>query len=136
MGLLDYVKLGSLGFKPSEIKDIVDKGIPTDQIIGLAESGYTVADVNELISLSGSEVLIQPGNEELHKTVEPQSSPDNEGEEAADYKAQLEAQAKEADELKKKLQALQMQNASRNLGSGQPEKTSREQFQEALRQLY
>ena len=136
MGLADYIKLGSYGFKPSEIRSFKEKGIPSDQVIRLAENGYSVADVNELITLAGNDGSLQPGNEEHDNPAGPQNSPENEGAKAeSDYKKQLEEMTRKNDELEKKLAAAQQANSSRNPGPAEV-KTARETMQEAFRALY
>ena len=137
MGLADFIKLGSMGFKPSEIKGFKEQGIPTEQVVKLAENGYSVAEINELITLSGTDEQLQPGNGEQTPSAGPQVTPDNEGAKAEQqYKEQLEEMQKAKDELEKKLAAAQQANSSRNLASAANMKTPREQVQEAFRGLY
>lgn len=144
MGLADYIKLGSLGFKPSEIKEFTkNQNITMSEIISLAESGYSAADINELISLNGAGESDTAGTQGADDRLGLNDPPEIDGARAsADYKEQLEAaqkeaaqKEKEAEELKAKLLAAQQLNASRNLG-GEPAKTNREQVQEAFRGLY
>ena len=64
MKIADMIKLGVKGFKPSDIKTINESGIDTESIINLAENGYSVTDVSELISLAQTSAeSLQPGNE-------------------------------------------------------------------------
>lgn len=137
MGIADLIKLGAHGFKPSEIKEFKEKGISSEEVIRLSENGYTAADINELITLSGEGVSVQPGNEGAQNPPGPAEEPGNEGaEDKPDYKAQAEAAAREAEELKKKLAEAQARNSARDLSGGAPVKTAREQVQEAFRQIY
>lgn len=137
MGLADYIKLGGYGYKLSEIKDLTQKGIDTSEVLRLAENGYSAADVSELITLAGAGEQVQPGNDGHNDQPGPTDPQENKGAAAeSEYKAQIEAQAKEIEELKKKQAEIQMQNSSRNLAGAADLKTPREQFQEALRGLY
>lgn len=133
MKLTDMIKLGSKGFKPADIKSLGESGIETDEIIKLAENGYSVADINELISLAGSEESLQPGNNEH---VDPDGLQDHSGNEGEKSKSDnTEALKNEVEELKKKLASIQDQNASRNLGGSDPE-DPRKEVQNIFRQIY
>lgn len=137
MGLADLIKLGGYGYKLSEIKDLTQKGIETSEVLRLAENGYSAADVSELITLAGTGEKVQPGNNGQSDQSGPTDPQENKGAAVeSEYKAQIEAQAKEIEELKKKQAEIQMQNSSRNLAGAADLKTPREQFQEALRGLY
>lgn len=137
MGLADLIKLGAHGFKPAEIKAFKEKGISTDEVIRLSENGYSAADINELITLSGEGEQVQPGNEGEEKPQGPADASGNEGEkDKPDYKKEAEESQKEAEELKKKLADLQAKNSVRDLSGGASAKTAREQVQEAFRTLY
>ena len=136
MGLADFIKLGSMGFKPSEIRELNKQGISTNEVAQLAENGYSVAEINELISLSGTDEKTTAGIQGADEQSGPIVPPANDGEKAsADYKEALDAAQKEAEELKKKLLIAQEQNSRRNLGSVE-QTTNREKVQEAFRGLY
>lgn len=137
MGLADMIKLGGYGYKLSEIKELKEKGIETNEILRLAENGYSAADVSELITLAGAGEQVQPGNKGLKDSSGPVNPPENEGAAAeSEYKAQLEAQAKELEDLKKKLTISQQQNSQKNLGTSGDIKTPRELVQQAFREIY
>ena len=137
MGLADYIKLGAHGFKPAEIRQFKEAGVSMDEVIRLSENGYSAADINELITLSGEGEQVQPGHEGEEKPHGPADASGHEGEEdKPDYKKEAEASQKEAEELKKKLADLQAKNSVRDLSGGATVKTAREQVQEAFRTLY
>lgn len=137
MGLADLIKLGAHGFKPAEIKQFKEKGISTDEVIRLSENGYSAADINELITLSGEGEQVQPGHDGQTSQQGPAGDPGNDGEEdKPDYKKEAEEAQKEAEELKKKLAEAQAKNSVRDLSGGAQPKSAREQVQEAFRTLY
>ena len=134
MELLNMVKLGTMGFKPADIKKFDASGIESEQIIELAKNGYKAEDVDELIKLATEQPAPKPEDK-------PDEKPDNPSETAGDN-TQLDDIQKELEETKKKLaeqtEALkkaQSKNASQNLGAGQ-QKSATELVKESLRTLY
>lgn len=135
MKLTDMIKLGMKGFKPAEIKQLNSSGIASDEIIKLAENGYTLTEINELITLSGDEKEVQPGNEGEQETHGPEQTAGNEGEQHYDYIEKINSQEKEISELRKTLEAVQNKNASSNLGKEDP-KDPRKELQEIFKSIY
>lgn len=136
MKLADMIKLGMNGFKPADIKQLTGSGVSTDEIISLAKNGYSVSDINELISLSGNPEEVQPGNNEPPEPQGPADLSGNEGAKVeADYIEKINAQEQELAKLKSTLEAVQNQNAARNLGSAGPE-DPREQLQAIFKGIY
>ena len=135
MKLTEMIKLGSRGFKPSDIKELEQAGVQTDDVINLAENGYSAADIKELITLAGSEEKVQPGNEEHGDDPGPDQSSGHEGDDKVDYKAEFEKQKAELDELKQTISTIQLDNSHKNLGSGEPD-DPRKTIQEAFKNLY
>lgn len=137
MKLTDMIKLGVKGFKPSDIKQINESGIPTDEVIKLAESGYSISDVNELISLADKETGVQPGNNDAPDQHEPaDETSGNKGDDAGiENNRKLEAQEAEIEKLKAQLQNAQQKNTTQNLGPAKPV-TNEAKVQELFRQLY
>lgn len=135
MKLTEMIKLGSKGFKPSDIKELEQSGVQTDDVINLAENGYSATDIKELITLAGSEEKVQPGNEEKDDP-----GPDPSGHEGAkdeiDYKSEFEKQKAELDKLKQTISTIQLDNSHKNLGSGEPDDDPRKTIQEAFKNLY
>ena len=136
MKLTESIKLATMGFKPADIKRFGESEISTDEIIKLAESGYTVKEVNELITLTKEQnSVVQP--ETTVPTHEPESAPAPEGDHAAiDYKEQFETKSKELEEMKKQISGLQAELIHKDLSGGAQVPTPRQQFQEALKGLY
>ena len=135
MKLTDMIKLGIKGFKPSDIKQINESGMPTDEVIKLAESGYSVSEVNELISLADKEPEVQPGNNEQNKpSGSVADSSGNEGEEAKNDK-KLQEQESEIEKLKQQLAMAQQANTQRNLGPADPQ-SAEDKVKEIFKQLY
>ena len=135
MKLTDMIKLGIKGFKPSDIKQINESGMPTDEVIKLAESGYSVSEVNELISLADKEPEVQPGNNEQNEPSGPVAdSSGNEGEEAKNDK-KLQEQESEIEKLKQQLAMAQQANTQRNLGPADPQ-SAEDKVKEIFKQLY
>lgn len=130
MELLNAIKLGTMGFKPSDIKQFNESGIDSEQVIELAKAGYKAEDVSELIKLASMEPKPEP-------PTPPATLPDDAGKEAGETKAQedIDKLRKELEEEKAKLVTLQKQNAQKNLGPDKTE-TPRQTFQNALRSLY
>lgn len=130
MELLNAIKLGTMGFKPSEIKQFGESGIDSEQVIELAKAGYKAEDVSELIKLASTEPKPEP-------PTPPATLPDDAGKEAGESKAQedIDKLRKELEEEKKKVSDLQKQNAQKNLGPDKSE-TPRQTFQNALKNLY
>ena len=136
MKLTDMIRLGVKGFKPAEIKQLNGSGIETDEIIKLAENGYSLADINELITLSGDEKKVQPGNEgDKQDAHGPEQNAGHEGDKQDDYIEKINSQEKEIAELKKTLQEVQNKNASSNLGPAD-QKDPRKELQEIFKSIY
>ena len=130
MELLNAIKLGTMGYKPAEIKQFAESGIDSEQVIELAKAGYKAEDVSELIKLASTEPKPEP-------PTPPATLPDDAGKEAGEPKAQedIDKLRKELEEEKAKVVTLQKQNAQKNLGPDKIE-TPRQTFQNALRSLY
>ena len=132
MGLLTNIKLGTMGFKPDEIKKFADAGIDGESVIELAKNGYSVSDVDELIRLSSDDAgKSQPDNQE--NKPKPDGPSDN-GDDASDDKSSDEIE-KLKTELKKTQELLskaQSDNASKNLGSGD-EKSNRDKVRDIFK---
>ena len=134
MELLNMVKLGTMGFKPADIKAINASGIESDQIIELAKAGYQATDVNELIKLAQEEPKPQPEEK-------PDEKPDNPSETAGadnkldDIQKKLEETEKKLAEQTEALKKAQSKNASQNLGAGN-QKSAQDLVRESLRTLY
>ena len=135
MKIAEMIKLGVKGFKPSDIKQINESGIATDEIISLAENGYSASDVNELITLARESGAVQPGNDEPKAAQEPAQLSGHEGEQAAYDNEELKAKDAEIEKLKKTLEAVQNQNSSRNLGPAE-QKDPREGIREIFKGIY
>ena len=134
MKLTDMIKMGMKGFKPSDIKQINESGIPTEEVIKLAENGYSVSEVNELISMADKEPEVQPGNSEQNNASGPvPESSGTEGEKASEDIVQ--EKESEIENLKKQLQAAQLQNTQRNLGPADPQ-SAEDKVKEIFKQLY
>ena len=133
MELLNMVKLGTMGYKPADIKEINASGIDSEQIIELAKAGYKATDVSELIKLAQEEPKPKPEEK-------PDEKPDNPSETAGadsepDNKQKLEDALKQLEEQKAIISKLQSKNASKDLG--QPETAKPEDvFRNALREVY
>ena len=135
MTIAEMIKLGVKGFKPSDIREINESGIPTDQIIDLAKNGYSTADVKELITLAGESGQSQPGNEEHSEPSGPVVPPENKGAEQDDYKIKYEQQAAEMEKLNSALKEVQNQFASQNLGT-EVQEDPRQKLQEIFKSIY
>ena len=131
MELVNMLKLGTMGFKPADIKQINAAGIETDQIVELAKSGYAVSDVNELIKLAQEPGQTPPEETPKAQPEKPTETPPEKSEQD-DKIAKLEKALEEANSTIKK---IQFDNASKDLGAGNT-KSPRELVQESLRQLY
>ena len=135
MKLTDMIKLGIKGFKPSDIKQINESGMPTDEVIKLAESGYSVSEVNELISLADKEPEVQPGNEEQNNASGPVQGTAQEPKVQEPSEDIVQEKESEIENLKKQLQAAQLQNTQRNLGPADPQ-SAEDKVKEIFKQLY
>ena len=137
MTIAEMIKLGVKGFKPSEIRSINDAGIATNEIISLAENGYSVNDVNELITLAQESRVLQPGNDEPKAAQEPAqlSGSEGENEKTAYYNEEIKAKNAEIEKLKATLATVQNQNSTRNLGPTEP-KDPRKEIQEIFKGIY
>lgn len=135
MKIAEMIKLGVHGFKPSDIKQINGSGIATDEIISLAENGYSVSDVNELITLAQESGAVQPGNDEPKAAQEPAQLSGNEGEKAVYNNEEIKAKDAEIEKLKATLALVQNQNSTRNLGPTEP-KDPRKEIQEIFKGIY
>lgn len=136
MNLPNTIKLATMGFKPQDIKKFNESQISDDEIIKLAENGYSVKDVDELIASAQKEAETVQPEATAPTDQEPDSAPDPQGDPASiDYKEKFEAQEEELKKLKQTISTLQNQLTHKNLGSASQE-TPRQKFQEALKGLY
>ena len=136
MNLPNTIKLATMGFKPYDIKRFSESQISDDEIIKLAENGYSVKDVDELIASAQDKTEPVQPEATVPTEQEPAGAQDPQGDGASvDYKEKFEAQAKEMDELKKTVDSLRAQLTHKNLGPATQE-TPRQKFQEALKGLY
>lgn len=133
MELLNMVKLGTMGFKPADIKQLGASGIDSEQIIELAKAGYQVTDVNELIKLATDAPKPKP---EEKPAAEPEKPAETAGaKDELDDKQKLEDALAQLEEQKAIISKLQSKNASKDLG--QPEtKKPEDVFRNALREVY
>ena len=115
MKLSEMIKLGLNGLKPSDIKEINEAGISTDDAINLTKNGYSIADMKELITLAGTEEKVQPGNEVTMEQHGPAVPTEHEGDNGNDDI--LKAQESEIEKLKTALKQMQEQNTTRDLGT-------------------
>lgn len=133
MELLDTVKLGTMGFKPEDIKRIKSSGIETNQIIELAKNGYSAKDVDELIALTQENAGgVQPGNNEEH---EPEPQGIDGANDKIDYKEELAKRDQELKDLKDKIEKIREDNIHKDYGANGPT-DPRQAVREALLHLY
>lgn len=130
MNLAEMIKLGSVGYKPADIKRFNESKIDSKDLIELAKNGYSVSDVDELIKSAQEAEQVQP---ETDNQVVP-AQDEKPGEEANENK-ELTSLKQELDETKKKLEKLQSQNAFQNLGPVD-DTSNEDKFKDALRNLY
>lgn len=131
MELVNMLKLGTMGFKPADIKQINAAGIETDQIVELAKSGYAASDVNELIKLAQEPSQTPPEKKEPEAPPEkPEAKPEND-----ELNNKITELTKQLEEAQSTIKKIQSDNASKDLGAGN-QKTARELVQESLRNLY
>lgn len=132
MELVNMIKLGTMGYKPADIKQINASGIDSEQIIELAKSGYAASDVNELIKLAQEPTQTPPENKKEPEAPPEKPEANPEIQELNNKIKELTGQLEEAQTTIKKIQS---DNANINLGSGN-QKSARELVQESLRNLY
>ena len=136
MKFAEMIKLGIKGFKPSDIKQINEAGINTDDVIKLAENGYSMTDVSELIALAGTQETVQPGNNEENKqsgqSAVSQETKVNASENTEELLKQKDQQLTE---MKKTLEKLQNQNAQKQLAEGS-QKDPRKELQDIFKSIY
>lgn len=133
MELLNMVKLGTMGFKPADIKQLNASGIESEQIIELAKAGYQVTDVNELIKLAQEEPKPKP---EEKPAAEPEKPAETAGaKDELDDKQKLEDALAQLEEQKAIISKLQSKNASKDLGQPETQKPE-DVFRNALREVY
>ena len=129
------LKLGSMGFKPDDIKKIKSSGIDSDSIIELAKNGYTAKDVDELIALTKEDAgTTADGTKPEPKT--PDDGSDGDGDkDKLDYKEELEKRDKTIEEMKSQILGLQDKLAGKKLADTDTS-GSRDQVKEAFKNLY
>ena len=137
MDLLNAIKLGSMGYKPNEIKKIKESGIDSKEIIKLAENGYTAADVDELIKLTSDDKAdaLQPGNEE-NKVPDKTPGTDGDKSEFNINKEEMQAKDKEIEDLKKQVANLQEAFSRKDRSGEMDHQTNRDQVREIFRTIY
>lgn len=132
MELLNMVKLGTMGFKPADIKQLNASGIESEQIIELAKAGYQVTDVNELIKLAQEDPKPKPEDKPDEK---PDNPPETAGAENKPDNKALEDALRQLEEQKAIITKLQEKNAQKDLGTPQTT-TPADAFRNALREVY
>lgn len=136
MEILNAIKLGTMGYKPEEIKRIKESGIETKEIIKLAENGYTAADVDELIKLTKDEAdVLQPGDKESNV---PDNIPGNDGakSEFNINNEEMQAKEKEIEDLKKQVADLQEAFSRRDRSNEMNMTSNRDQVREIFKTIY
>lgn len=135
MEILNAIKLGTMGYKPDEIKRIKESGIETKEIIKLAENGYTAADVDELIKLTTDDAaVLQPGDKEPNV---PDNAPGNDGAKSEfNIEEELQKKDQEIENLKKTVANLQEAFSHRDRSAEMNMMTNREQVQEIFKNIY
>ena len=127
MGITDFIKLGMLGIKPAEIKELKEE-LTMEQIIGLAEKGYTPADMAALAELAKDTTEGNP-------SPDPEPKPETKDE----IPKQSDDKKEENQELLKAQQQilkLQSQLAGKDLSGGKTELSNREKVKEIFRNIY
>ena len=109
--------------------------ITVKNFVKLAESGYSVSEVNELISLAYNEPEVQPGNEEQNNASGPVQGTAQEPKVHEPSEDIVQEKESEIENLKKQLQAAQLQNTQRNLGPADPQ-CAEDKVKEIFKQLY
>lgn len=136
MKFAEMIKLGMKGFKPSDIKQINEAGIATDDVIKLAESGYSMTDVNELIALAGTQETVQPGNNEENKQEGlPAVSQDTKVNAGEDTDELLKQKDQQLEEQRKLIEKLQNNNSQKQLADT-PKKDQQEELRNIFRSIY
>lgn len=121
MGLtLNTLKLAMKGFKPADIRRITEAGIDSDTIITLSDQGYSVKDVDELITLASEEPKTTAGGngQENNEPGKPDDTTPEQDE--VNYKEENEKLKKALADAQETVKKIQDKNASQNLGSDQP----------------
>ena len=135
MELTKILKLGTMGFKPSDIKKINASGIDSDSIIALAENGYSAGDVDELITLT-QESTDSTAVEIKHDAITPDDASKADSENSSvDYKKELETRDKEIEGMKLQISDLQNKLAGKKLADTTQSDT-REKVQEIFKNIY
>ena len=135
MELANMLKLGSMGFKPDDIKKIKSSGIDSNEIIELAKNGYTAKDVDELIALTKEDADNTAGGTEPEPKT-PDDGSDGDGEhDKLDYKKELETRDKTIEEMKTQISGLQNMLAGKKVADTDTS-DSRDQVKEAFKNLY
>lgn len=133
MKLSEMIKLGLNGLKPSDIKEINEAGISTDDAISLTKNGYSIADMKELITLAGTEEQVQPGNEVTTIQQGPAEPTEDKGDNGNDDI--LKDRESEIEKLKTTLKEMQEQNTTRDLGTV-PVQSPDDKVKEIFRGIY
>lgn len=136
MEILNAIKLGTMGYKPDEIKRIKESGIETKEIIKLAENGYTAADVDELIKLTTDEAaVLQPGDREPNVPDNAQGNDGAKGEFNINNE-EMQAKDKEIEDLKKQVADLQEAFSRRDRSNEMNMTSNRDQVREIFKTIY
>lgn len=131
MELVNMIKLGTMGYKPADIKQINASGIDSEQIIELAKSGYAASDVNELIKLAQEPPQTPPEDKDPKAPPEkPEEKPEND-----ELNNKIKELTRQLEEAQTTIKKIQSDNANKDLGGGN-QKTARELVQESLKSLY
>lgn len=123
MTILEAIKLGKKGLKPADVKSINEAGVPTDDVISLIDAGYSVNEMNELISLSKEpspeptvELPDQPKETERQKQVE-------------------DTKNAEIEKLQSQIKQMQIAAGSKRLEEA-PQKSNADKLKDVLKSIY
>lgn len=111
-----------------------------NDIIALAKQGYKPSDIKELIELSQTEEQTQPAPEQSQTEPEqptadnvPETAPTEETQKEGNSSAPEVDYKKKVEELEAKLSALQKQNTKQNADKSENKKSDAEMFADTMR---
>lgn len=124
MNVKDITALLAKGYKPADIKSVGDMAKENKEIIELAKSTTSLDELKTLAELVGEDTAGESDNSlESNNSIADNNSERGESDSTPNYKELLEKSQKEVEELKKKVEKMQGDNARKD-NSGNAAKQS------------
>lgn len=124
MNVKDITALLAKGYKPADIKSVGEMAKENKEIIELAKSTTSLDELKTLAELVGEDTAGESDNSpESNDSIADNNSERGESDPTPNYKELLEKSQKEVEELKKKVEKMQGDNARKDNSGNAPKQS-------------